>query len=66
MQVCSPGVGVISLRGKKIDLRVTLGKSLMEQSRNSGGPTASDADDWAGDGLELVSGDTFREPGAPF
>ena len=52
--------------GEKIDLLVTVGKSLMEQTRNSGGSTASDADDWAGDGLELVSGDVFREPGAPF
>ena len=51
----------ISLLGEKIDLLSTVGRSLMEQSRN-GLPT--NAEDWVGDGLELVSGDVFREPGS--
>ena len=55
-----------SLLGEKIDLLVTVGKSLIEQSRDSGGSTASVAGDWAGDGLELVSGDVFRESDVPF
>ena len=45
---------------------MTVAKSLMGQTRGSGGSTASDAIDWAGDGLELVSGDVFRESDVPF
>ena len=55
-----------SLLGEKIDQLVTVAKSLMGQSRGSGGSTVSDAIDWAGDGLELVLGDVFRESDVPF
>ena len=45
--------------GEKIDLLSTVGRSLMEQSSNE---LSTDATDWSGDGLDLLSGDVFREP----
>ena len=50
-----------SLLREKIDLLLTVGRSVMEQSRNW---LSTDAEDWAGDGLDLVSGDVFQEPGS--
>ena len=45
-----------------MDLLSTVGRSLMEQSRNE---LSTDAAEWVGDGLDLVSGDVFQELGLP-
>ena len=48
-----------TLLGEKIDLLSTVGWSFMEQSSNE---FSTDATEWSGDGLDLLSGDVFREP----
>ena len=53
MRVCHSGVG------KKIDLLSTVGRSLMEQCSNG---LSTDATEWSGDGIDLLTGDVFHEP----
>ena len=48
-----------TLLGEKIDLLSTVGRSLMEQCSNG---LSTDATEWSGDGIDLLTGDVFHEP----